>query len=95
MASSSSPSLQLQHPLSAKSSNRFQPSLLPSSHLKSVNGIICSIMECCKVEAKKDVPGDDQNILNRSSGSIHGSHGPRCTRKIFAGGLALTVRDHI
>ncbi|KAF7814800.1 heterogeneous nuclear ribonucleoprotein 1 [Senna tora] len=47
------------------------------------------------VEAKKDVLRDDQNILNRSGGSIYGSHGPGCTRKIFVGGLASTVRDHI
>ncbi|CAL8139081.1 unnamed protein product [Prunus armeniaca] len=45
------------------------------------------------VEAKKAVPRDDQNILGRSSGSIHGSPGPGRTRKIFVGGLASTVTE--
>lgn len=45
------------------------------------------------VEAKKAVPRDDQNILNRNSGSIHGSPGPGRTRKIFVGGLASTVTE--
>ncbi|XP_065635532.1 heterogeneous nuclear ribonucleoprotein 1 isoform X2 [Quercus suber] len=45
------------------------------------------------VEAKKAVPRDDQNILSRSSGSIHGSPGPGRTRKIFVGGLASTVTE--
>ncbi|XP_002532010.2 heterogeneous nuclear ribonucleoprotein 1 [Ricinus communis] len=46
------------------------------------------------VEAKKAVPRDDQNILNRSTGSsIHGSPGPGRTRKIFVGGLASTVTE--
>ncbi|KAH0983983.1 hypothetical protein GBA52_011160 [Prunus armeniaca] len=45
------------------------------------------------VEAKKAVPRDDQNILGRTSGSIHGSPGPGRTRKIFVGGLASTVTE--
>ncbi|XP_061371012.1 heterogeneous nuclear ribonucleoprotein 1-like [Gastrolobium bilobum] len=43
------------------------------------------------VEAKKAVPRDDQNILSRNSGSVHGSPGPCRTKKIFVGGLASTV----
>lgn len=45
------------------------------------------------VEAKKAVPRDDQNILNRSNSSIHGSPGPARTKKIFVGGLASTVTE--
>ncbi|RWR76330.1 heterogeneous nuclear ribonucleoprotein 1 [Cinnamomum micranthum f. kanehirae] len=45
------------------------------------------------VEAKKAVPRDDQHILNRNSGSIHGSPGPARTKKIFVGGLASTVTE--
>lgn len=45
------------------------------------------------VEAKKAVPRDDQNVLSRTSGSIHGSPGPGRTRKIFVGGLASTVTE--
>ncbi|KAJ4725217.1 heterogeneous nuclear ribonucleoprotein 1-like [Melia azedarach] len=45
------------------------------------------------VEAKKAVPRDDQNILNRSTPSIHGSPGPGRTKKIFVGGLASTVTE--
>ncbi|KAI4298787.1 hypothetical protein L6164_032305 [Bauhinia variegata] len=46
------------------------------------------------VEAKKAVPRDDQNILNRSNGSsTHGSPGPSRTKKIFVGGLASTVTE--
>ncbi|KAK6918754.1 RNA recognition motif domain [Dillenia turbinata] len=45
------------------------------------------------VEAKKAVPRDDQNVMSRSSGSIHGSPGPGHTRKIFVGGLASTVTE--
>ncbi|KAG8647465.1 heterogeneous nuclear ribonucleoprotein 1 [Manihot esculenta] len=46
------------------------------------------------VEAKKAVPREDQNILSRnSSGSVHGSPGPVCTKKIFVGGLASTVTE--
>ncbi|KAL4298496.1 hypothetical protein AHAS_Ahas17G0006700 [Arachis hypogaea] len=45
------------------------------------------------VEAKKAVPRDDQNILSRNSGSVHGSPGPGRTRKIFVGGLASTVTE--
>lgn len=45
------------------------------------------------VEAKKAVPRDDQNISNRSNGSIHGSPGPTRTKKIFVGGLASTVTE--
>lgn len=45
------------------------------------------------VEAKKAVPRDDQQILNRSSGSIQGSPGPIRTKKIFVGGLASSVTE--
>ncbi|OIV91849.1 hypothetical protein TanjilG_17841 [Lupinus angustifolius] len=47
------------------------------------------------VEAKKAVPRDDQNVLNRSNSSSHGSPGPTPTRtkKIFVGGLASTVTE--
>ena len=48
-----------------------------------------------QVEAKKAVPRDDQNVLNRSNSSSHGSPGPTPTRtkKIFVGGLASTVTE--
>lgn len=46
------------------------------------------------VEAKKAVPRDDQQILNRSNGSIQGSPGPARTKKIFVGGLASTVTEN-
>ncbi|XVE87660.1 hypothetical protein DITRI_Ditri19aG0005900 [Diplodiscus trichospermus] len=46
------------------------------------------------VEAKKAVPRDDQNILNKSNISIHGSPGPARTKKIFVGGLASTVTEN-
>ncbi|KAK8654018.1 hypothetical protein V6N13_127998 [Hibiscus sabdariffa] len=45
------------------------------------------------VEAKKAVPRDDQNTMNRSTSSIQGSPGPGRTRKIFVGGLASTVTE--
>ncbi|XP_027343919.1 heterogeneous nuclear ribonucleoprotein 1-like [Abrus precatorius] len=45
------------------------------------------------VEAKKAVPKDDQNILSRNSGSVHGSPVPCRTRKIFVGGLPSTVTE--
>ncbi|XP_024983859.1 heterogeneous nuclear ribonucleoprotein 1-like isoform X1 [Cynara cardunculus var. scolymus] len=45
------------------------------------------------VEAKKAVPRDDQQILNRSNGSIQGSPGPTRTKKIFVGGLASSVTE--
>eukprot|EP00262_Sarcandra_glabra_P000602 TRINITY_DN1071_c1_g2_i1.p1 TRINITY_DN1071_c1_g2~~TRINITY_DN1071_c1_g2_i1.p1 ORF type:complete len:472 (-),score=70.18 TRINITY_DN1071_c1_g2_i1:366-1781(-) len=46
------------------------------------------------VEAKKAVPRDDQQILNRNNSSIiHGSPGPARTKKIFVGGLASTVTE--
>ncbi|KAL4353117.1 hypothetical protein GQ457_06G027440 [Hibiscus cannabinus] len=45
------------------------------------------------VEAKKAVPRDDQNIMSRSTSSIHGSPSPGRTRKIFVGGLASTVTE--
>ncbi|XWS12940.1 hypothetical protein CRYUN_Cryun37aG0133000 [Craigia yunnanensis] len=45
------------------------------------------------VEAKKAVPRDDQNILNKSNVSIHGSPAPARTKKIFVGGLASTVTE--
>ncbi|KAL4185362.1 hypothetical protein AMTRI_Chr10g230310 [Amborella trichopoda] len=46
------------------------------------------------VEAKKAVPRDDQQILNRNSNSIHGSPSPARTKKIFVGGLASTVTEN-
>ncbi|XP_041028440.1 heterogeneous nuclear ribonucleoprotein 1-like isoform X2 [Juglans microcarpa x Juglans regia] len=46
------------------------------------------------VEAKKAVPRDDQNILSRNNGSVHGSPGPARTKKIFVGGLASTVTEN-
>ncbi|KAJ8759744.1 hypothetical protein K2173_009845 [Erythroxylum novogranatense] len=45
------------------------------------------------VEAKKAVPRDDQNVLNRNSSSIYGSPGHARTKKIFVGGLASTVTE--
>ncbi|KAJ4828394.1 hypothetical protein Tsubulata_031605 [Turnera subulata] len=45
------------------------------------------------VEAKKAVPRDDQQILNRNTNSIQGSPGPGRTKKIFVGGLASTVTE--
>ncbi|OIW13851.1 hypothetical protein TanjilG_31740 [Lupinus angustifolius] len=47
------------------------------------------------VEAKKAVPRDDQNLLNRTNNSSHGSPGPTPTRskKIFVGGLASTITE--
>ncbi|KAL3503584.1 hypothetical protein ACH5RR_038033 [Cinchona calisaya] len=45
------------------------------------------------VEAKKAVPRDDKNIINRNSSSIQGSPGPGRTKKIFVGGLASTVNE--
>ncbi|MFS7987937.1 putative RNA recognition motif domain, nucleotide-binding alpha-beta plait domain superfamily [Helianthus anomalus] len=47
------------------------------------------------VEAKKAVPRDDQQILNRSSSSsVHSSPGPIRTKKIFVGGLASSVTEN-
>ena len=47
------------------------------------------------VEAKKAVPRDDQNVLNKSNSSNHSSPGPTPsrTKKIFVGGLASTVTE--
>ncbi|CAL9100401.1 unnamed protein product [Musa textilis] len=45
------------------------------------------------VEAKKAVPRDDQQILNRNNSSIHGSPGPSRTKKIFVGGLPSTITE--
>ncbi|KAJ0448300.1 putative RNA recognition motif domain, nucleotide-binding alpha-beta plait domain superfamily [Helianthus annuus] len=45
------------------------------------------------VEAKKAVPRDDQQVVNRGNGSVHGSPGPIRTKKIFVGGLASTVTE--
>ncbi|KAL9666185.1 hypothetical protein QQ045_000509 [Rhodiola kirilowii] len=47
-----------------------------------------------KVEAKKAVPRDDQNLSNRNSPAIHGSPSPARTKKIFVGGLASTVTEN-
>ncbi|KAI7728781.1 hypothetical protein M8C21_033220 [Ambrosia artemisiifolia] len=46
------------------------------------------------VEAKKAVPRDDQQTINRSSGSVQGSPGPTRTKKIFVGGLASSVTEN-
>ncbi|CAD5177892.1 unnamed protein product [Musa acuminata subsp. malaccensis] len=46
------------------------------------------------VEAKKAVPRDDQQILNRNNSSVHGSPGPGGrTKKIFVGGLPSTLTE--
>lgn len=45
------------------------------------------------VEAKKAVPREDHQLLNRNSNSIQGSPGPGRTRKIFVGGLASSVTE--
>ncbi|KAJ8770560.1 hypothetical protein K2173_018051 [Erythroxylum novogranatense] len=45
------------------------------------------------VEAKKAVPRDDQNVLNKNNSSIYGSPGHARTKKIFVGGLAPTVTE--
>ncbi|XP_074310850.1 heterogeneous nuclear ribonucleoprotein 1-like [Silene latifolia] len=45
------------------------------------------------VEAKKAVPRDDYQILNKNSNSIQGSPGLGRTKKIFVGGLASTVTE--
>nr|KYP59517.1 RNA-binding protein Musashi isogeny Rbp6 [Cajanus cajan] len=45
------------------------------------------------VEAKKAVPRDDQQTVNRQSGGIHGSPGPGRTKKIFVGGLPSTITE--
>ncbi|KAJ8770462.1 hypothetical protein K2173_017953 [Erythroxylum novogranatense] len=45
------------------------------------------------VEAKKAVPRDDQNLLNKNINSIYGSPGHARTKKIFVGGLAPTVTE--
>ncbi|KAM0018641.1 putative RNA recognition motif domain, nucleotide-binding alpha-beta plait domain superfamily [Helianthus debilis subsp. tardiflorus] len=46
------------------------------------------------VEAKKAVPREEYNGLNRSNGGIQGSPGPGVrTKKIFVGGLASTVTE--
>ncbi|KAG7015557.1 Heterogeneous nuclear ribonucleoprotein 1 [Cucurbita argyrosperma subsp. argyrosperma] len=46
------------------------------------------------VEAKKAVPKDDQNMLNRNIGSsVQGSPSSGRTKKIFVGGLASTVTE--
>lgn len=45
------------------------------------------------VEAKKAVPRDDQQNVNRQSGSARGSPGPGRTKKIFVGGLPSTITE--
>ncbi|OAY85937.1 RNA-binding protein Musashi homolog 2-like [Ananas comosus] len=46
------------------------------------------------VEAKKAIPRDDNQALNKSNGSIHGSSpSPGRTKKIFVGGLPSTVTE--
>ncbi|XP_019183287.1 PREDICTED: heterogeneous nuclear ribonucleoprotein 1-like [Ipomoea nil] len=45
------------------------------------------------VEAKKAVPKDDYNIMNRNNINIQGSPGPGRTKKIFVGGLASTITE--
>ena len=47
---------------------------------------------CVQVEAKKALPSEDHNEVNRVNGSIQGSPGlGGDTKKIFVGGLASTV----
>ncbi|XP_054819557.1 heterogeneous nuclear ribonucleoprotein 1-like [Prosopis cineraria] len=45
------------------------------------------------VEAKKAVPRDDQQMISRTSGSVHGSPGPGRTKKIFVGGLPSSITE--
>ncbi|RRT63315.1 hypothetical protein B296_00018252 [Ensete ventricosum] len=46
------------------------------------------------VEAKKAVPRDDHQFLNKNSSNIHGSPVPGChTKKIFVGGLSSTITE--
>ncbi|URD99243.1 RNA recognition motif containing protein [Musa troglodytarum] len=45
------------------------------------------------VEAKKAVPRDDHQFLNKNSSSVHGSPAPGHTKKIFVGGLASTITE--
>ncbi|MED6123310.1 hypothetical protein PIB30_047900 [Stylosanthes scabra] len=45
------------------------------------------------VEAKKAVPRDDQQTINRQSGSMQGSPSPGRTKKIFVGGLPSTITE--
>lgn len=45
------------------------------------------------VEAKKAVPRDDQQIINRTTPSIQGSPNPVRTKKIFVGGLPSTITE--
>ncbi|KAM7492760.1 hypothetical protein LguiA_035681 [Lonicera macranthoides] len=46
------------------------------------------------VEAKKAVPRDDNQMINKNNICIQGSSGPAgCTKKIFVGGLASTVTE--
>ncbi|KAE8699260.1 RNA-binding family protein isoform 2 [Hibiscus syriacus] len=45
------------------------------------------------VEAKKAVPRDDQNIINRKMRGISGSPDPGSMKKIFVGGLASSVTE--
>lgn len=45
------------------------------------------------VEAKKAVPREDQQLLNRSSASMNGSPSPGRTKKIFVGGLPSTITE--
>ncbi|GMI91421.1 hypothetical protein like AT3G07810 [Hibiscus trionum] len=45
------------------------------------------------VEAKKAVPREDQNILNKNNIGFLGSSGPSRTKKIFVGGLASMVTE--
>ncbi|KAF1890285.1 hypothetical protein Lal_00013538 [Lupinus albus] len=46
------------------------------------------------VEAKKAVPRDDQNAINRQPGGVLGSPGPGRTKKIFVGGLPSTITEN-
>ena len=45
------------------------------------------------MEAKKAVPKDDNQIINKNSHSDQGSPCPGRTKKIFVGGLASTVTE--
>ncbi|KAL8470096.1 hypothetical protein ACS0TY_032822 [Phlomoides rotata] len=51
------------------------------------------IIDGRKVEAKKAVPRDEHQNLNKNNGSIQGSPGHTRTKKIFVGGLASTVAE--
>ncbi|RZR86394.1 hypothetical protein BHM03_00013581 [Ensete ventricosum] len=52
------------------------------------------LLSISQVEAKKAVPRDDHQFLNKNSSNIHGSPVPGChTKKIFVGGLSSTITE--